>query len=122
MLNNTRGCFRGSMLFVLIGTLSVVGAWPLWAAGAEVGSEQQAAESVAVLRSELFDRLYGGWVGTLIGGLEGLPHEFKYIDEPRAVAFSRGGCLPNGCSDCMVQPDGHDRNRTLAREMTVQVG
>ena len=30
----------------------------------------------------LFDRIYGGWGGMLIGGLEGLPHEFKYTEQP----------------------------------------
>lgn len=38
---------------------------------------------VIVPENELFDRIYGGWVGMLIGGLEGLPHEFKYLAEPR---------------------------------------
>lgn len=36
-----------------------------------------------VSREELLDRIYGGWVGMLIGGIEGLPHEFKYNEEPR---------------------------------------
>ncbi|MCX7886283.1 MAG: ADP-ribosylglycohydrolase family protein [Verrucomicrobiae bacterium] len=36
-----------------------------------------------ISREELFDRIYGGWVGMLIGGLEGLPHEFKYREQPR---------------------------------------
>ena len=31
----------------------------------------------------LRDHIYGGWVGMLIGGLEGLPHEFKYNEQPR---------------------------------------
>jgi hypothetical protein len=36
-----------------------------------------------ITRAELRDRIYGGWVGMLIGGLEGLPHEFKYTNAPR---------------------------------------
>ena len=36
-----------------------------------------------ISRDELRDRIYGGWAGMLIGGLEGLPHEFKYNDQPR---------------------------------------
>ena len=36
-----------------------------------------------VSRDELLDHIYGGWSGMLIGGLEGLPHEFKYNEEPR---------------------------------------
>lgn len=37
-----------------------------------------------ISREELLDRIRGGWTGMLIGGLEGLPHEFQYNDEPRA--------------------------------------
>lgn len=40
-------------------------------------------QTIVMSEEELFDRIYGGWVGMLIGGLEGLPHEFKYLDEPR---------------------------------------
>jgi len=40
-------------------------------------------ESSPGTRDLLFDRIYGGWVGMLIGGLEGLPHEFKYKEQPR---------------------------------------
>jgi len=36
-----------------------------------------------VTREELLDRIHGGWVGTMIGGIEGLAHEFKYNDTPR---------------------------------------
>ncbi len=36
-----------------------------------------------ISREALLDRIYGGWVGMLIGGLEGLPHEFKYREQPR---------------------------------------
>jgi hypothetical protein len=38
-----------------------------------------------ITREGLLDRIYGGWVGMLIGGLEGLPHEFKYNEQPRAT-------------------------------------
>jgi hypothetical protein len=37
-----------------------------------------------VSREELLDHIYGGWAGMMIGGLEGLPHEFKYNEEPRS--------------------------------------
>ncbi|HOA52138.1 MAG: ADP-ribosylglycohydrolase family protein [Thermogutta sp.] len=37
---------------------------------------------VILSEEELLDRIYGGWVGMLIGGLEGLPHEFKYVEKP----------------------------------------
>ncbi|HOX04094.1 MAG TPA: ADP-ribosylglycohydrolase family protein [Candidatus Paceibacterota bacterium] len=36
-----------------------------------------------VTRAFLLDRIHGGWIGMLIGGLEGLPHEFKYKEQPR---------------------------------------
>lgn len=36
-----------------------------------------------ISREELLDHIYGSWVGMLIGGIEGLPHEFKYNEEPR---------------------------------------
>ena len=42
-----------------------------------------AARTSEISRAELLDRIYGGWVGMLIGGLEGLPHEFKYKEQPR---------------------------------------
>ena len=36
-----------------------------------------------ISQDQLRDHIYGGWVGMLIGGLEGLPHEFKYREQPR---------------------------------------
>lgn len=38
--------------------------------------------SIEVSRDDLRDRIRGGWTGMLIGGIEGLAHEFKYIREP----------------------------------------
>ncbi len=38
-----------------------------------------------ISRDVLRDRIYGGWVGMLIGGIEGLPHEMKYKEQPRAT-------------------------------------
>ncbi|MEI6140910.1 MAG: ADP-ribosylglycohydrolase family protein [Mariniphaga sp.] len=51
--------------------------------------------TIKISREEVFDKIYGGWVGMLIGGLEGLPHEFKYNDEPRAT-LPDFGYLPKG--------------------------
>lgn len=48
-----------------------------------------------VTREQLLDHIYGGWVGMLIGGLEGLPHEFKYGDRPRDT-LPDFVYLPNG--------------------------
>jgi hypothetical protein len=42
-----------------------------------------AHEWIEIPDREVRDRIYGGWVGMLIGGVEGLPHEFKYRDQPR---------------------------------------
>ena len=36
-----------------------------------------------ITREQLLDHIHGGWAGMLIGGLEGLPHENKYIEQPR---------------------------------------
>ncbi len=47
------------------------------------GGAQQHGTAREFTREFLFDRIYGGWVGMLIGGLEGLPHEFKYKEQPR---------------------------------------
>ena len=46
--------------------------------------EMKAGRSTIVIsREELLDHIYGGWVGMLIGGIEGLPHEFQYNEKPR---------------------------------------
>ncbi|MCX6865087.1 MAG: hypothetical protein NTV46_02500, partial [Verrucomicrobia bacterium] len=52
---------------------------------AEAGEKSNSAlpETVTVSRDVLLDHIYGGWVGMLIGGLEGLPHENKYNEKPR---------------------------------------
>ena len=39
--------------------------------------------TVDLTREQLLDHIRGGWTGMLIGGIEGLAHEFKYIGEPR---------------------------------------
>ena len=46
-------------------------------------SEPTSAGTREITRNGLLDRIYGGWAGMLIGGLEGLPHEFKYKERPR---------------------------------------
>lgn len=53
------------------------------------------AEYREISREALRDQIYGGWVGMLIGGLEGLPHEFKYKELPRAT-LPEFTFLPNG--------------------------
>ncbi|MBI5833781.1 MAG: ADP-ribosylglycohydrolase family protein [Armatimonadetes bacterium] len=53
------------------------------------------AADVAITQAELRDRLYGGWAGQLIGGIEGLAHEFKYNEQP-AAALPVFDYLPGG--------------------------
>ena len=53
---------------------------------ATAGSSQEPTESAlttTVSRAELLDRVHGGWVGMLIGGLEGLPLVVKYEEQTR---------------------------------------
>jgi hypothetical protein len=45
--------------------------------------DPSARKTREITRAVLLDRIRGGWTGMLIGGLEGLPHEFKYLDKPR---------------------------------------
>ena len=39
--------------------------------------------TINLTREQVLDHIRGGWTGMLIGGLEGLAHEFKYINTPR---------------------------------------
>lgn len=62
-----------------------------------------ASNTREITRAALLDRIYGGWVGMLIGGLEGLPHEFKYKDQPRATlpdfTFLKHGAISDDDND-----------------------
>ncbi len=69
------------MRMVRITALALVFLTPGWAAG-------PVASSATVTRAALLDRIHGGWAGMLIGGIEGLPHEFKYrvqLQPPRLL-------------------------------------
>jgi len=58
----------------------------LGAARVRAESSTRADAPATVMNAdELADRIRGGLVGQLIGNLNGLPHEFKYIDEPGAL-------------------------------------
>jgi len=59
------------------------------------GAESPAPGTVEVTREELLDHIRGAWTGMLIGGLEGLAHEFKYIKQPRPD-LPEYEFLPNG--------------------------
>ncbi|MBI5009117.1 MAG: ADP-ribosylglycohydrolase family protein [Bacteroidia bacterium] len=39
---------------------------------------------IEITHEDLLDHIYGGWAGMVIGGLEGLPHEFRYNENPRS--------------------------------------
>lgn len=53
------------------------------------------ADSLELTRDEILDHIRGGWTGMLIGGIEGLAHEFKYIQQPRQE-LPEYAFLPNG--------------------------
>jgi hypothetical protein len=67
---------------ILVGLISVV-----WAAGGQ--------DEFEISAEELSDKLRGGLLGQLLGNLNGLPHEMKYIDQPGAVQ-SYTPALPDG--------------------------
>jgi hypothetical protein len=48
------------------------------------GLSQTQPATLERTREQLLDHIRGGWTGMLIGGIEGLAHEFKYIQEPRS--------------------------------------
>ncbi len=60
-----------------------------------LANNKKTQATIDITRDEIYDKIYGGWVGMLIGGLEGLPHEFKYQDEPRD-SLPNFNYLPNG--------------------------
>lgn len=55
----------------------------------------QEPRTVEMPEAELEDRIRGGLLGQILGNLNGLPHEFKYIAEPGKVEVYKPG-LPEG--------------------------
>jgi uncharacterized protein len=53
------------------------------------------ARTLDLTEDQILDHIRGGWTGMLIGGIEGLAHEFKYIQEPRKD-LPDYSFLPNG--------------------------
>lgn len=49
-----------------------------------VTQKEYSGDTIRVTREVIMDHIYGSWTGMIIGGLEGLPHEFKYNEEPRS--------------------------------------
>src|SRR5262245_393223 len=56
---------------------------------------QSASRFVAIPADVLEDKIRGGMLAQVIGNLNGLPHEFKYINEPGNVEHYTPA-LPNG--------------------------
>ena len=65
-----------------------------WAAEGPARGGAQAGV-IEITQDALLDHIRGGWTGMLIGGIEGLAHEFKYIQEPRA-SLPEYRFLPDG--------------------------
>jgi hypothetical protein len=76
----------GRYFLILAGVFLISASSPL---------KKSSETTIDITSEELLDHLYGGWAGMMIGGLEGLPHEFKYIDEPRP-ALPDFPFLPDG--------------------------
>lgn len=72
--------------------LCLVGAATVWPSAAQANDERRVIEISA---EELEDKIRGGMLAQIIGNLNGLPHEFKYIDEPGNVT-EYAPSLPEG--------------------------
>ena len=75
---------RAISLAVAIALCALLGVGP-GSCGAASGPEPRQPQPATLdsTREQLLDHIRGGWTGMLIGGIEGLAHEFKYIREPR---------------------------------------
>ncbi len=56
-----------------------------WLARAQAPTDGAATSFIDMPAAELRDKIRGGLLGQLLGNLNGLPHEFKYIAEPGNV-------------------------------------
>lgn len=80
---------------VTIATLALACEAASSAADAPAKSVSPPGQTIQRTRAQIRDRIHGAWAGMLIGGIEGLAHEFKYIDEPRKD-LPQYALLPNG--------------------------
>jgi hypothetical protein len=64
------------------------------AADAPIAGNPQ-PRTIDLTREQLLEHIRGGWTGMLIGGIEGLAHEFKYINQPH-TSLPDYPLLPNG--------------------------
>src|SRR5215211_7289510 len=62
---------------------------------AACGLAQQPPHFIEIDADTLEDKIRGGMLAQIIGNLNGLPHEFKYINEPGNVQHFTPS-LPNG--------------------------
>lgn len=67
---------------------------PITSAASAV-AQTQPPEVLTIPADELEDKIRGGMLGQILGNLNGLPHEFKYIDDPGQVRQYTPS-LPNG--------------------------
>jgi hypothetical protein len=74
---------RRSLCSLVVGACSCLA--PLAGGAADAPAQgTPRAGTIDLTRKQLLDHIRGGWTGMLIGGIEGLAHEFKYIKQPRA--------------------------------------
>src|SRR3954454_3772113 len=93
----------------LLLSLSVLVLQTLPAAGSLA---QQASRFIEIDADTLEDKIRGGMLGQVIGNLNGLPHEFKYINHPGKVEHFTPS-LPNGA----VTDDDTDIEWVYLREI-----
>lgn len=49
------------------------------------GTAPSPSASRRISREELLDRIEGGWIGQMVGNIQGLPYEFKFKENPGPV-------------------------------------
>ena len=80
----------------VVATVCYLALHPLPGQPAETpASADRRPATIDLTREQLLDHIRGGWTGMLIGGIEGLAHEFKYIEQPRET-LPDYPFLPNG--------------------------
>jgi hypothetical protein len=63
--------------------LAVATMWATWIDAPRLAADEKVIQIDA---DELEDKIRGGMLAQVLGNLNGLPHEFKYIDEPGSIA------------------------------------
>ncbi len=86
---------RTLLVLIVAGGLVCAVAAAMTGRPATRAAEDRTAEFVEIPVHVLADKIHGGLLGQILGNLNGLPHEFRYIDEPGNVAVYIPG-LPAG--------------------------